>query len=237
MKNRIANHLRRTSDARDSLPAPESACAPEWRIAATLCDGPCPQIHRAGTALYRQGEPATFVFAIDHGIAKLIRSQSDGREVILGLRFPGWLLGVEAAILEESHQASAVTLTRTGVRRIPAARLRGAMRSDPQLSWELHRMQSREVCDQTGVLAGFGSLSARQRLEEFLRALQPLVRDAACPEGNRVRLPLKYCELAQLIRVSPPYLSQLFVELERDGILKREHRSLVFLKSARTAPW
>lgn len=50
-----------------------------------------PIIYPAGVTLLRQGHPVPDVFF--HGLVKITHCDDDGKEVIVGLRGPGWVLG------------------------------------------------------------------------------------------------------------------------------------------------
>jgi CRP-like cAMP-binding protein len=89
-------------------------------------------------------------------------------------------------------------------------------------------MHSNEVHTELEHVVELNALSARRRFEHLLRrlarALQPSGEDEV-----RVTIPLRQREIAQLIGVTAPYLSELTRELEVCGWLRREKDSLVLL--------
>jgi CRP-like cAMP-binding protein len=82
-------------------------------------------------------------------------------------------------------------------------------------------MQSREAFDNVARIAQLGCVPARQRLEHLLRLLIKAQAVRAPGEAVRLELPLKNWETAQLIAVTPAYLSRLLNQLERAGLLRR----------------
>src|SRR5712672_1345121 len=61
--------------------------------------------------LFTQGEVAECVYLISSGIVKLSCVEASGKEVIVGLRCSGWLLGATQIILNEVYPVTAATLS------------------------------------------------------------------------------------------------------------------------------
>ncbi|MCA1616908.1 MAG: Crp/Fnr family transcriptional regulator, partial [Acidobacteria bacterium] len=70
-----------------------------------------PQAYPVAMELFQQGAPAREVYFIERGVIKLVYLNQDGKSGIIGLRSSGWPLGACAAILQEIHPITAVTLT------------------------------------------------------------------------------------------------------------------------------
>jgi CRP/FNR family cyclic AMP-dependent transcriptional regulator len=192
-----------------------------------LCSGAPILAYPSGVEIYRQGNAPSEVFAIVHGFAKLVKTQADGREVVIALCCPGQLLGAGAAILDSPHEVSAVAISRCQLRRFRTEDFLHLAHANDQVSWEIHRLQSQYLAEQADQLAGWGSLTAGQRLEQFLEHMTRILPVIPSSEGLRMRLPLRYGEVAQLIHVTAPYLSRLLDELEQSGVLKRKARWLI----------
>ncbi|HVF56785.1 MAG TPA: Crp/Fnr family transcriptional regulator [Pyrinomonadaceae bacterium] len=171
--------------------------------------------------LYRQGTAAREVYFIESGLVKLIRSEQGGQELITDLRFPGYLLADASIIANRPHPLTAVTLTKTRVRRIPAKVFCRLLQGDAQFAWGIRQMQSREAFDNVARITQLGCLSARLRLEHLIRMLIRAEDVKSLRANVRLEVPLKSWEVAQLIAVTPAYLSRLFNQLEKDEILKR----------------
>jgi CRP/FNR family transcriptional regulator len=177
--------------------------------------------HPAATRLFRQGAPADEVYIIDDGVVKLTRLEEHG-EVIMGLRRREWVLGAAAVLLEQPYAATAITVTPCQMRRMSARNFRHLMKTNPEFSWQVHLMHSREVYDQMAGMVKLACLSARQRLEHFLWE-SISAQDGAEPHTPIwLQSPLKHLEIAQLIVVTPEHLSRLLKELEQDGLLRRQ---------------
>src|SRR3989442_786971 len=64
-----------------------------------------------GEEFFRQGALPNGVYCIASGYVKLSALDQDGRELIVGLREAGVILGVPAVILEEAYRVSATAIT------------------------------------------------------------------------------------------------------------------------------
>jgi len=185
---------------------------------AVLADTP---LYPSGFELFGQDTPAQTVYFSNSGLVKLMRSEDNGREVILSLKFSGSLLGAEAVIIREPYPFSAVAVTKCRLARLRAGDFLDLVSSDQQLSACLNEELSAEILAQTARLSQIACLSARQRLENLLWQL-------ACDESLksnrseiRFQLPLRHWEVAQLLAITPTYLSKLLTELEREEIITR----------------
>ena len=180
-----------------------------------------PQRYPATVELYRQGTAATEVYYIESGLVKLVRSEQGGQELITDLRFPGYLLGEASLISNRPHPLTAVTLVESRLWRITASVFCRLLKSDEQFARGIRQMQSREAYDNVSRITQLGCVQARHRLEHMLRLLIKAQGAKAPRESVRLEVPLKNWELAQLIAVTPTYLSRLFGRLEKDEMLRR----------------
>jgi CRP-like cAMP-binding protein len=186
-------------------------------------------VHRlpVGAQLFQQGGSSDDVYFLRQGLVKLLRIQPNGDEAIVGLRATGWLLGAAAALQEHVYAATAVALIPCDVMRMGSGRFRKLVQKNAAFSWGMHRMHSSEVCAQICQLADLGALPARQRLEQLLGDLAPVLGSAR--PRSPVEIPLHKWEIAQLIAITPPYLSQLLGDLEREGWLSRRNGKITVL--------
>lgn len=168
----------------------------------------------AGVELFRQGDAPAEVFHLEHGLVKLVRLQPNGAQTIVGLRSAGWFLGSAAVVLGRTYASTGVTVTPSAIARIPAPAFRHLLQSNAALSWRLHRMHSEEIHTDLTRAADDRTLSARERLERFLRRFATAVSSGSSPD--RAVVPLKQWEIADLLGITPQYLSQLLHDIGRD---------------------
>ena len=98
-------------------------------------------------------------------------------------------------------------------------------------------MQGEELYLEAGRIADLGSLSARERLLQFLDTLhRGLPKDGETASEIRVHVPLKQIEIAQLLAIAPTYLCTLIGQLEKEGVLRRESDTFVLRRRAHGHP-
>jgi CRP/FNR family transcriptional regulator len=176
--------------------------------------------YRADTQVCGQGETAADVYLIQTGVIKLTWMDPEGRETIVGLRWPGSFLGASSVIASEPIPTSIITLAPSTLERIPGARFLDLLHSDSSLSMRVHEMQSREILEQVRDIAGFAVESAKQRFKTFLRRLAQSLPDPVCLPDGRLNSPLTKKDLAALLGIEPAYLSRLLQDLAAEGIIR-----------------
>ena len=197
-------------------------------LASWLSLLPAAQLYPVGTVLVRQGCEPGDIFFIEDGLAKLVRIDGNGREQILGLRGPGWILGAAFVLVGRAHPASVVAVTACALRRLSREAFLELMAEQPALSWHVHLMHSREVLSQFHHMADLGVKTARQRLERVLRRLVKVTNQNGDGKDVRLLSPLKRWELASLIAVTPEHLSRLLKQLRDDGVI-RVHKGWIVI--------
>jgi len=143
---------------------------------------------RRGTGLYHAGEPLDGLFAIRSGFMKSCVLHDDGREQVAGFHMAGDLLGLDA-IGSGNHTCDTVALEDTEVCEIPFTSLEQLSREMPSLQHQLHRIMSREIVRDHGVMLLLGSMSAGERLAAFLLNLsQRFAARGYSPSEFRLRM-------------------------------------------------
>lgn len=187
------------------------------------------QTYPDSTELFCQDSPAREVYIINRGLVKLMRLEQEGHGLIVGLRFPGWILGSAAVIMNRPHPMTAVTLTKCQLCRVPSETFLHLLRTDSQLSWHLLQMLSREVVEQSARVAQLGCLTARYRFEQLLWQLIMALGLQQAHKTIRLQLPLKHREIAELIAVTPEHLSRILKQMQDKGIITQHKGWMVIL--------
>jgi CRP/FNR family transcriptional regulator len=180
-----------------------------------------------GVELLTQGENPSAAFLLASGLVKLSRSNAAGKVSIVGLRGEGWVLGLSAVILDSMSVISATTMAPCRVHAIPATELRAWLRDNLPVAYAALEMISQEDHEQLAERADLGMRSASARLEQLLWAL---TADTPAVDGRNpasFHLPLRFGELAQLLSVTPQYLSGLLTALRSRGVIRTSRGALV----------
>jgi CRP-like cAMP-binding protein len=186
------------------------------------------------TRIFNQGLPAADAYVIEHGLVKLVYVGSDGKELIVGVRSSGRVLGGPSVILGQAYPVSAVTLTPCCLRHIPASVITQIRKANPTAVDYLLKETSREVLDQVSQLIDSG-LPALHRLRRLLVRFAREISGTHWPDEARVPLLLKHWEIAQMIAVTPQHLSRLLRDIQITDKIRIQKGWLIVSDPARFA--
>ena len=122
---------------------------------------------KRGEALFRDGDPFTSLYAIRSGFFKSLVVSEDGRDQVTGFQMAGELMGIDG-IGAERHTCDAVALEDSVVCVIPYTRLQALSQQFEALQRHFHKVMSREIVRDHGVMLLLGSMRAEERLASFL---------------------------------------------------------------------
>ena len=122
---------------------------------------------KRGDHLYRAGEAFDAIYAIRSGFFKTDVLLEDGRDQVTGFQMAGELLGLDG-ISTEHHTCNAIALEDSEICAIPFSRLEGLSREIHTLQHHFHKVMSREIVRDHGVMMLLGTMRAEERLAAFL---------------------------------------------------------------------
>ena len=122
---------------------------------------------KRGATLFRSGEKFTSLYAIRTGFFKTVISTDDGREQVTGFQMAGEVIGLDG-IVNDVHTCDAVALEDAEVCVMPFDRLEELSREVNALQHHVHKIMSREIVREHGVMLLLGSMRAEERVAAFL---------------------------------------------------------------------
>jgi CRP/FNR family transcriptional regulator len=122
---------------------------------------------KRGNYLYRGGSELQSLYAVRTGFLKTCVLHDDGREQVAGFHMMGELLGMDA-IGSGKHISDAIALEDSEVCEIPFDEFERLSHVLPALQQHFHRIMSREIARDYGVMLLLGSMRAEERLATFL---------------------------------------------------------------------
>lgn len=172
----------------------------------------------AGSEVCRQGDHVTHVFLLEPGLCGLTFTSEEGRELIVDIRRPGWIIGAPSAILHRLLPVSAIAFERTRFRLLAKSAFLDSISAEAgPAAWHLIQMQSLEIHDHIDRIVSLAILNVRERVEKFFWD------SAATNSGERcrVRVPLSQEELARYCVSTRQHLSRVLKDLRQDDIITR----------------
>jgi CRP/FNR family transcriptional regulator len=180
-----------------------------------------------GEALYRAGDAFSSLFAVRTGFFKTCVSSEDGRDQVTGFQMGGELLGLDG-IGTDRHTCDAVALEDANVCVIPYHQLEGLARELSDLQRQFHRIMSREIVRDHGVMLLLGSMRAEERLAAFLLNLTQRLR-ARGFSGCSLILRMTREEIGSYLGLKLETVSRAFSRFQEDGMLEVRQRHIEIL--------
>jgi CRP/FNR family transcriptional regulator, anaerobic regulatory protein len=186
---------------------------------------------RRGAALFRQDAVFTSIYAVRAGVFKTCVSAADGREQVTGFHLAGEIIGLEG-IGNERHACTALALEDAEVCVMPFARLAELAREVDGLQLHLHRVMSREIVREHGLMLLLGSRSAEERLAAFLLNLTQRLR-ARGFSGSELVLRMTRQEIGSYLGLTLETVSRTLSRFAAEGLIAVQHRHVRILQRER----
>jgi CRP/FNR family transcriptional regulator len=182
---------------------------------------------KRGASLFRSGEKFTSLYAIRTGFFKTTVATDDGREQVTGFQMAGEIIGLDG-IVSDKHSCDAVALEDAEVCVMPFDRLEELSREVNALQHHVHKIMSREIVREHGVMLLLGSMRAEERVAAFLLNL---VKRLHARGFSRSELVLRMTreEIGSYLGLKLETVSRTFSKFAEDGIVEVKQRHLRIL--------
>jgi len=177
-----------------------------------------------GEALFRIGEPFGALFAVRTGFFKTCVTSEEGRDQVTGFQMAGELLGLDG-IGSDRHTCDAVALEDSQVCVIPFDMLEDLSREFSDLQRQFHRIMSREIVREHGVMLLLGGMRAEERLAAFLLNLTKRLQ-ARGYSANSLVLRMTREEIGSYLGLKLETVSRAFSKFQDDGVLDVKQRHI-----------
>ena len=180
-----------------------------------------------GDYIYRSGDKFQSLYAIRSGSFKTQVLHEDGREQVTGFQMPGEIIGLDA-ICTDRHPCDAVAMESSEVCELPFNKLETLSRELPSLQRHLHKIMSREIVRDQGIMLLLGSMRAEERLAVFLLNLsQRFAARGYSPTQFQLRMSRQ--EIGSYLGLKLETISRTFSHLQESGLIAVKARSVELL--------
>jgi CRP-like cAMP-binding protein len=180
---------------------------------------------RRGQALFTEGDRAERVFLIEQGCVMVSCTSPDGREIVLGLRGSGDIIGEMSTLDDEARSATALAVGDVDVTVAAGATFKRAL-EDPAAAGELIRVLAARLRDADRKRLQFATLDTLGRVAE--RLLELSERFGHEGEGGiTVDLPLSQEQLASWCGASRESTVKALATLRSLNCISTGRQSLV----------
>jgi CRP/FNR family transcriptional regulator, anaerobic regulatory protein len=177
-----------------------------------------------GETLFRTGDSFQSLFAVRTGFFKTCVSAEDGRDQVTGFQMSGELLGLDG-ISTDRHACDAVALEDSTVCVIPFHDLEGLSMQITELQRVFHKIMSREIVRDHGVMLLLGSMRAEERVAAFLLNLTQRLHVRGFSRSELV-LRMTREEIGSYLGLKLETVSRTFSRLQDDGVLEVKQRQI-----------
>ncbi len=171
---------------------------------------------KAGSYLFREGEPFRAIFAVTSGALKLVNIDPKSQELVVGFALAGETLG-QTAIYPQRYPCSAIALENSYVCELPMHSVSDMIAQTPNMQQNLQHMLNKENFD---LHRQFAMLMARknaeQRLAAFLLNLSMRLDERGF-SSDQFQLPMSRDDIANFLGLRKETLSRLFTKLHQSG--------------------
>ena len=179
-------------------------------------------LHRQ--TLFRTGDGFQNLYAVRTGFFKTCVVAEDGRDQVTGFQMAGELLGLDG-IGTERHACDAVALEDSTVCVIPYGQLEELSGAITDLQRVFHKIMSREIVREHGVMLLLGSMRAEERLAAFLLNLTQRLHLRGYSR-SAVILRMSREEIGSYLGLKLETVSRTFSRFQAEGILEVKQRDI-----------
>ena len=171
------------------------------------------------SVLFEKGTPLTAIYAVCSGAFKLCVTDKDGSEKIVGLRYPGELLGEDALYLEK-YNYTAVAIGESSICKVEVEQMTSCGKLVPELQQNLIKLLSKQsFVRQTNFQAFIGKKSADSLLAAFL--INVTERNAAYSGNDKqLNLLISRNDVANFLGLRRETLSRVFAKFQKEQLIQ-----------------
>jgi CRP/FNR family transcriptional regulator len=177
---------------------------------------------KRGETLFRNGEKFVSLYAIRTGFFKTCVASEDGRDQVTGFQMAGEIVGLDG-IVNDQHTCDAVALEDAEVCVMPFDRIEELSREVTALQRHVHKIMSREIVRENGVMLLLGSMRAEERVAAFLLNLVQRLHARGFSQSELV-LRMTREEIGSYLGLKLETVSRTFSKFAEDGIVEVKQR-------------
>ena len=182
---------------------------------------------KRGDSLFSNGDRFDALYAIRTGFFKTRITTEDGRDQVTGFQMAGEIIGLDG-IVADRHSCDAVALEDAEVCEMPYGRIEELSREVPALQTHVHKIMSREIVREHGVMLLLGSMRAEERLAAFLLNLVQRLHARGFSHSELV-LRMTREEIGSYLGLKLETVSRTFSKFAEDGLIEVKHRHVRIL--------
>ena len=226
----VESRLKRAALVRDFLkqttPVHEAGSpSQERQVMEELLSGR--NMHRYGKSqtIYSEGQSPKFLYYIKNGKVRLLKSSTDGKDLVTDLCGEGDFIGHTALIQNTHYRESAESIDGAELILVPRAEFQQLLRGNINFSYKINIILANALTSKNSHLVGIAYHSLRQKVAEALllvkRKYAPIQQDGFAIQMNReVLANIAGTAKESFIRTLSEFKSEQLIEVGGDGHIR-----------------
>lgn len=177
---------------------------------------------KRGSALFSVGDSFTSLYAVRSGFFKTCVTTADGRDQVTGFQMTGEIIGLDG-IVSDHHSCNAIALEDAEVCVMPFDQVEELSREFTTLQHHVHKIMSREIVRDHGVMLLLGSMRVEERLAAFLLNLVQRLHARGFSQSE-LTLRMTREEIGSYLGMKLETVSRTFSKFVEDGIIEVKQR-------------
>lgn len=182
---------------------------------------------KQGGHLYSSGDTFTTLYAIRTGFFKTCVVSEDGREQVTGFQMAGEIMGLDG-IVTDRHNCHAIALEDAEVCVMPFGHVEDLSRQIPVLQRHVHKIMSREIVRENGVMMLLANMRAEERLAAFLLNLLQRLHARGYSKSELI-LRMTREEIGSYLGMKLETVSRTFSKFSDEGIIEVKQKNVRIL--------
>jgi len=182
---------------------------------------------KRGDALYQAGDPFKSLYAVRSGFFKSSVLLESGREQVTAFHMGGDLMGMDG-IGGEHHMANAVALEDSEVCVIVFSALEQASLEVRSLQRQFHKVMSRELVRDQGVMMLLGTMRAEERMATFLLNLSQRFKARGYSQ-TEFHLRMTREEIGSYLGLKLETVSRIFSRFQDENLVEVQQKRIRIL--------
>ena len=179
--------------------------------------------------IYREGNHAHFVYLIESGKVKTVKTNEDGKELIVDIYGPEDFFGYVPVISDEPHHHSAIALEHTECLMLPKEQFMSLLTAHNEVCIQMVKLLTQRVDSEEDALLNLAYNSVRKRVA--LGLLKLAEKYDAGLDGEPFPVPRE--DLANIVGTATESVIRVLAELREDGLIQIEGRKVRVLEPNR----
>jgi len=184
---------------------------------------------KTNQVLFQQASPLTDIYAVTSGLFKLCQQTDNDDKNIIGLRFPGELIGEDALYLK-TYNYTAIAVGDSSVCKVAVEQMTSCAKLVPEVQQNFIELLSRQsYVRQRNFQAYIGKKSADSLLAAFL--LNIIERNVDYTGNDDfIELPLSRNDIANFLGLRRETLSRVFSKFQKEQLIQVESKKIQLLE-------